>query len=58
MIKIIKRQYVLGFLFNENLTKVVLVRKKRPEWQCGLLNGVGGKIEDGEPPLDAMVREC
>lgn len=53
-----KKRYVLGFLFNENLARVVLVRKKRPEWQRGLLNGVGGKIEECEAPLDAMIREC
>ena len=51
-------QYVLGFLFNENLTEVVLIRKQRPEWQRNFLNGVGGKIEEGETPLDAMIREC
>ena len=51
-------QHVLGFLFNEKLTKVVLIRKKRPEWQRNLLNGVGGKIEEGETSLNAMIREC
>ena len=27
------------------------------EWQAGLLNGIGGKIEDGEAPIEALVRE-
>lgn len=47
--------YVVGFL--HNYTQVALVQKEKPEWQKGLLNGIGGKIEDGETPLDAMVRE-
>ena len=28
-----------------------------PEWQKGLLNGIGGKIEGGETPLEAIIRE-
>src|SRR5437899_9779920 len=38
-------------------TGVVLIQKVKPAWQSGLLNGVGGKIELGETPLDAMRRE-
>jgi 8-oxo-dGTP diphosphatase len=49
--------YVVGFLFNANLSMVALIRKNRPEWQKGKLNGVGGKIEPGESGLDAMIRE-
>lgn len=48
---------VLGFLFNYNLKQVVLIQKKRPSWQNGFLNGIGGKIEDGETSLQAMRRE-
>ncbi len=50
-------KYVLGFLFDINDDTVLLVRKNRPSWQNGLLNGIGGKIEPGETPLEAMVRE-
>ena len=50
-------RYVLGFLFNEDRSSVVLIRKSKPVWQSGLLNGVGGKIEEGETPLNAMIRE-
>lgn len=46
---------VAGFLFYKD--RVVLVKKTKPEWQAGLLNGIGGKIEPGESPFDAMVRE-
>lgn len=36
---------------------VALIRKKRPDWQAGKVNGVGGKIERGEKAHAAMVRE-
>ena len=48
----------LGIIFNNDLEQVLLVHKNRPAWQKGLINGVGGKIEPGETPLDCMVREC
>ena len=49
-------RYVVGFVFCQEA--VLLIRKARPKWQAGKLNGVGGKIEPGELPLAAMVREC
>lgn len=50
--------YVLGFLFDDkDCDRVVLIQKQKPKWQKGLWNGVGGKIEPGETPHDAMVRE-
>lgn len=48
---------VVGFHFDEKLEKVVLIRKLKPDWQKNKLNGVGGKIEGDETPLDTMVRE-
>lgn len=51
------KNYVVGFMFNPELTHVVLIRKEWPDWQKGKLNGVGGKIEEGELPYNAMVRE-
>ncbi len=51
------RNYVLGFMFNADRSEVVLTRKAKPAWRAGRLNGVGGKIEAGERPLAAMVRE-
>lgn len=50
------KQYVLGFLFH-TAGYVVLIEKFRPNWQYGKLNGVGGKIEERETPLQAMQRE-
>lgn len=50
-------EYVAGFLFSEEGSIVALVEKQKPEWQKGKLNAIGGKIEDGETPLTAMIRE-
>jgi len=36
---------------------VLLVKKKNPPWQVGKYNLVGGKIEPGESPVDAAIRE-
>lgn len=60
------KRYVLGFIFDsykvgdkqERFVSVLLERKQRPAWQAGKLNGVGGKIELGESPFEAMHREC
>lgn len=49
--------YVCGFLFDKEVQNVVLIWKEKPAWQKGKLNGVGGKIESGETPLKAMIRE-
>jgi 8-oxo-dGTP diphosphatase len=51
------QEYVTGFLFTLDKRRVVLIRKNKPEWQKGKWNGVGGKIEAGETPLEAMQRE-
>ena len=50
-------QYVVGFLRGDNLARVVLIEKCRPEWQKGRLNGVGVHIEADETPLSSMQRE-
>lgn len=51
-----KIKYVVGFVFNGN--GILLIRKNRgPHWMVGKLNGVGGKVEDGESYLEAMERE-
>ena len=51
-----KISYVVGFAF-DNHGDVILIQKNRPEWQKGYFNGVGGKVEDNETPLNAMIRE-
>jgi 8-oxo-dGTP pyrophosphatase MutT (NUDIX family) len=50
-------RYVAGFLFNACCNEVVLIRKQRPVWQRGLLNGIGGHIEPNEGSAQAMARE-
>lgn len=49
--------YVLGFLFDSLCENVVLIRKRKPQWQAGRLNGAGGKVHLHEKPLSAMRRE-
>jgi 8-oxo-dGTP diphosphatase len=67
------QEYVCGFMFDRDMDYVVLVRKAKPLWQKGKLNGVGGKVEvketvkavpgltNGfhiyEKPTEAMARE-
>jgi ADP-ribose pyrophosphatase YjhB (NUDIX family) len=52
------KRYVLGFLFNRNLTKVVLIKKTHgPNNQVGRYNGVGGEAMDTEMYMHAMERE-
>jgi 8-oxo-dGTP diphosphatase len=49
--------YVLGFVFSSDGRRVVLIEKRRPDWQAGKLNGIGGRAEPGETPIEAMIRE-
>ncbi len=48
---------VVGFAFSDDFRTVLLIRKRKPASQAGLLNGVGGKVEPGESFIDAMIRE-
>jgi len=51
-------KYVVGLCFDESMTSVVLIHKKTgPECVIGKLNGLGGKVEESEDSLHAMVRE-
>lgn len=50
-------KYILGFAFDKARNNVVLIEKQKPNWQKGLLNGIGGKVEPGELDVMAMVRE-
>lgn len=51
------QEYVLGFMFDKKGEKVALIEKIKPKWQEGLLNGIGGKIEEDESAYTAMTRE-
>lgn len=50
-------KYVLGFMFNEKCTDVLLIEKQKPDWQKGKFNGIGGKMKEGELGSSAMTRE-
>jgi ADP-ribose pyrophosphatase YjhB (NUDIX family) len=52
-----KINYTLGFIFDRTYRSVLLVHKKKPEWQCNKLNGVGGKVERGETLAACISRE-
>jgi len=41
-------RYVVGFVFDLNAHLTLLMRKNRPDFQAGKLNGPGGKVEDGD----------
>jgi 8-oxo-dGTP pyrophosphatase MutT (NUDIX family) len=47
--------YTAGFLFHRGW--VLLVQKHKPDWQAGLLNAIGGKMEVGEEAAAAHNRE-
>jgi 8-oxo-dGTP pyrophosphatase MutT (NUDIX family) len=52
------KEYVAGFLFDNDAQRVVLVLKKRgPSNVVDHWNAVGGKVEPGESPKAAMIRE-
>lgn len=53
------KAYCCGFLFTHDYREVLLIEKRRPAWQAGKLNGVGGHVEQhaNETPYAAMVRE-
>ena len=48
--------YTVCFLFTDNGEKVLLQKKDKTQY-AGRLNGVGGKIEPGETPLEGARRE-
>lgn len=51
-------EYCAGLLFDNEMSTIVLLEKKHgPVNTIGKLIGVGGKLEPGESPYDAMVRE-
>lgn len=50
------KNYVVIMLFNKDYSKILLVkRNKNPYKECW--NGIGGKIENGETPIEAAIRE-
>ena len=53
-----KTKYVVSYIFNEDNTKVLLIKKKRPTFLVGKMTGIGGHIENfDETPYHAVQRE-
>lgn len=50
-------EYTLAFIFNKDLSQVLLIHKLTPKWQKGLINGLGGKYEAGEDYYQCITRE-
>lgn len=50
-------KFVLGFMFSIDRQNILLMHKNRPDYQKGLLNGIGGRMLEKETPIDAMIRE-
>lgn len=51
------KNYVVILLFTKDYEKVLLVKRNKPPYE-NLWNGIGGKIELDETPLEAAIREC
>lgn len=49
--------YSMALVFSEDRENVLLIEKNRPEFLRGKWTGVGGHVEPGETPLDAVARE-
>lgn len=52
-----KREFVLALLYTADQRRVVLMRRTRPAWQAGRVNGLGGALMAGELPHDGARRE-
>lgn len=52
-----RKNYVVGFAFSADRSKIVLIHKNRPAWQAGKWNGPGGKFNEGETGEACMCRE-
>jgi 8-oxo-dGTP diphosphatase len=50
------KDYVLGFVFNNAKTEVLLILKNRPDFQKGKFNGIGGKVEKSDTDYGAAFR--
>ncbi len=51
------RHFTLALLIDEEHQTILLGRKKTGDYGIGTLNGPGGSLEDGESPLEGIIRE-
>ena len=52
------KKYSLVFIFTEEMNRVLMIQKIKPEFQRGLLNGVGGLMESKDMDMKSCaVRE-
>jgi len=51
--------YTLSIIFSDmfRVPHVALILKDHPAWQAGKYNALGGKVEPGETPKEAALRE-
>lgn len=54
--QVTQRFYTVCFLFTKDHSMVLLCRKNKTDF-AGQLNGVGGKLEPGETPMECARRE-
>jgi 8-oxo-dGTP diphosphatase len=52
-----KPAFVLALLYSADQRQVVLMRRTRPAWQAGRVNGLGGRLVPGESAAAAARRE-
>lgn len=38
--------------------EILLLKKNNPDWQKGLYNGIGGKVELNTTPLETIIKKC
>ena len=52
-----KPAFVLALLYSADGRQVVLMRRTKPAWQAGRINGLGGRLMPGESAAAAARRE-
>ena len=50
------KEFVIGIVFNHDSSELLLMRRKKDPYN-GLINGIGGKVDQGESVSSAMDRE-
>lgn len=55
--KLMAKNYCVCILLNKDLTKTLLIEKAQGKLFAGMFNGLGGKLEAGETPKQACIRE-